>query len=235
MGMWPGDEFFGNRYEYLEEYITVVKELWETGKSDFKGEHFYMDDCRMLPKPAGKIPLICAGQSAAGMGFSAKHADYNFCFGKGLNTPTAFAPTAERLIEAAKKEQRTVTSAVLIMIIADETDDKAMAKWEHYKAGKDQAALDWMSQQGAADKKSGKDTNVRDMTDPTSAVNLNMGTLVGSYASVAAMLDEIDSVPGCEGVLLTFDDFIVGMDDFGNKIQPLMKSRQHLFNASGAA
>jgi pyrimidine oxygenase len=73
------------------------------------------------------------------------------------------------------------------------------------------------------------------MTDPTSAVNLNMGTLVGSYASVAAMLDEIDSVPGCEGVLLTFDDFIVGMDDFGNKIQPLMKSRQHLFNASGAA
>ncbi|MEC9262607.1 MAG: pyrimidine utilization protein A [Pseudomonadota bacterium] len=235
MGMWPGDEFFGNRYEYLEEYITVVKELWETGKSDFKGEHFKMDDCRMLPKPEGKIPLICAGQSAAGMGFSAKHADYNFCFGKGLNTPTAFAPTSERLIEAAKKEQRTVTSAVLIMVIADETDEKAMAKWEHYKAGKDQAALDWMSQQGAADKKSGKDTNVRDMTDPTSAVNLNMGTLVGSYASVAAMLDEIDTVPGCEGVLLTFDDFIVGMDDFGNKIQPLMKSRQHLYDAPGAA
>ena len=29
MGMWPGDEFFGNRYEYLDEYIKVVKELWE--------------------------------------------------------------------------------------------------------------------------------------------------------------------------------------------------------------
>ena len=235
MGMWPGDEFFGNRYEYLDEYITVVKELWETGKSDFKGEHFQMDDCRMLPKPQRKIPLICAGQSAAGMDFSARHADYNFCFGKGVNTPTAFAPTAARLTEAAEKHGRSVGSAVLVMVIADETDEKAMAKWESYKDGKDQSALDWMATQGAADKKSGKDTNIRDMTNPTSAVNLNMGTLVGSYASVASMLDEIATVPGCEGVLLTFDDFLKGMDDFGTKIQPLMKSRQHLLNTSGAA
>lgn len=235
MGMWPGDEFFSNRYEYLDEYIQVVKELWETGQSNFKGEHFQMDDCRMLPKPQSKIPLICAGQSAAGMDFSARHADYNFCFGKGVNTPTAFAPTAARLTEAAKQHGRDVGSAVLIMVIADETDELAMAKWESYKEGKDQAALDWMAAQGAADKKSGKDTNVRAMTNPTSAVNLNMGTLVGSFEAVAAMLDEIATVPGCEGVLLTFDDFLQGMDDFGTKIQPLMKSRQHLHSASGAA
>jgi pyrimidine oxygenase len=228
MGMWPGDEFFSSRYDYLGEYIKVCKELWETGQSDFKGEHFQMDDCRMLPKPQKKIPIICAGQSAAGMEFSAQHADYNFCFGKGLNTPTAFAPTAERLIGVAQKMGRQVGSVVLIMVICDETDEKAMAKWELYKEGKDQSALDWMANQGAADKKPSKDTNIRDMTDPTSAVNLNMGTLVGSFASVAAMLDEIDTVPGCEGVLLTFDDFVQGMDDYGQKIQPLMKSRQHI-------
>ena len=92
-----------------------------------------------------------------------------------------------------------------------------------------------MAEQGAADKTSGKDTNVRDMTNPTSAVNLNMGTLVGSYASVASMLDEIATVPGCGGVLLTFDDFLIGMDDFGTKIQPLMKSRQHVTATPGAA
>jgi pyrimidine oxygenase len=234
MGMWPGDEFFSNRYEYLGEYIKVCKELWETGKSDFKGDHFQMDDCRMLPMPQKKIPIICAGQSTAGMEFSAQHADYNFCFGKGVNTPTAFAPTAERLIGVAQKAGRKVSSVVLIMVIADETDEKAMAKWELYKDGKDQSALDWMTDQGAVDKKSGKDTNIRDMTDPTSAVNLNMGTLVGSFASVAAMLDEIDTVPGCEGVLLTFDDFIQGMDDYGQKIQPLMTSRQHITSSAVA-
>jgi pyrimidine oxygenase len=52
-----------------------------------------------------------------------------------------------------------------------------------------------------------------------------MGTLVGSYASVARMLDEIDTVNGVKGVMLTFDDFVTGMDVFGTKVQPLMKTR----------
>ena len=52
-----------------------------------------------------------------------------------------------------------------------------------------------------------------------------MGTLVGSYASVAAMLDEIAQVPNTGGVLLTFDDFIAGVEAFGTRIQPLMAGR----------
>ncbi|MGC1330485.1 MAG: pyrimidine utilization protein A, partial [Pseudomonas sp.] len=52
--------------------------------------------------------------------------------------------------------------------------------------------------------------------------------LVGSWASVARMLDEVASVPGTQGVMLTFDDFVQGVEDFGEKIQPLMSSRQHI-------
>ncbi len=66
------------------------------------------------------------------------------------------------------------------------------------------------------------------MADPTSAVNINMGTLVGSYANVARMLDEIATVPGMQGVMLTFDDFLEGVEAFGQKIQPLMQSRRHI-------
>jgi pyrimidine oxygenase len=66
------------------------------------------------------------------------------------------------------------------------------------------------------------------MADPTSAVNINMGTLVGSYATVASLLDEMAEVPGTEGVLLTFDDFVQGVQAFGERIQPLMKSRAHV-------
>jgi pyrimidine oxygenase len=225
MGMWPGDEFFATRYEYLSEYVQVLRELWETGHSDFKGEHFRMEDCRLSPRPQAPVKVICAGQSGAGMEFSARYADYNFCFGKGVNTPTAFAPAAEKLIEATATTGRHVTSYVLMMVIADETDAAARAKWESYKAGADQEAIAWLGAQGAADTKSGGDTNVRQMADPTSAVNINMGTLVGSYQSVARMLDEIAEVPGTEGVLLTFDDFLEGVTAFGERIQPLMRSR----------
>jgi len=95
-----------------------------------------------------------------------------------------------------------------------------------YKSGADAAALAWLTDQSSKDTKSGSDTNVRQMADPTSAVNINMGTLVGSYANVAKMLDEIATVPGTEGILLTFDDFVNGIENFGQYIQPLMKTRQ---------
>ncbi|MFD1702530.1 pyrimidine utilization protein A [Methylopila henanensis] len=225
MGLWPGDEYFGRRYEYLAEYVQILRDLWETGSSDRKSDFFQMNDCRLSPRPEGEMKIICAGQSDAGMAFSAKYADYNFCFGKGLNTPTAFASTVERLSRWTDETGRNVTSFALFMIIADETDEAARAKWELYKSGADEEALKWLVDQSNVDKSSGKDTNVRQMADPTSAVNINMGTLVGSYANVARMLDEIDTVPGCEGVLLTFDDFVKGVDDFGERIQPLMRSR----------
>lgn len=226
MGMWPGDEFFGTRYQYLGEYAQVLRDLWATGRSDFKGEHFQMEDCRVSPTPQADMKIICAGSSDAGMAFSAQYADYNFCFGKGVNTPTAFAPAAERLQAACAKTGRHVTSCVLFMVIADETDEAARAKWEHYKAGADEEAIAWLGEQGAADK--GADSNIRQMADPTSAVNINMGTLVGSYANVARMLDEIATVPGMQGVMLTFDDFLKGVEAFGQKIQPLMQSRRHV-------
>jgi pyrimidine oxygenase len=35
-------------------------------------------------------------------------------------------------------------------------------------------------------------------------------------------------VPGTGGVMLTFDDFLEGIEKFGQFVQPLMKSRQHI-------
>ena len=39
------------------------------------------------------------------------------------------------------------------------------------------------------------------------------------------MLDELAAVPGVAGAMLTFDDFVVGMEQFGTRIQPLMRCR----------
>ena len=52
--------------------------------------------------------------------------------------------------------------------------------------------------------------------------------LVGSYETVARLMDEIAEVKGAAGVMLTFDDFLVGLDQFGQHIQPLMKTRTHV-------
>jgi pyrimidine oxygenase len=225
MGLWPGEKHFKNRYEYLAEYATVLKELLFTGRSDFKGEFFQMEDCRVSPHP-NDTKIICAGSSDEGLAFTAKYADYAFALGKGTNTPAAFAPVNGRLKAAAEKTGRDVKSFILFMIIADETDEKAMAKWQLYREGADQEALAWLTNQAAPNAAAGATTNTAQLAAPESAVNLNMGTLVGSYESVARMLDEVAAVPDTGGVLLVFDDFIRGIEDFGEKIQPLMACRQ---------
>lgn len=226
MGIWPGNSYFGYRYDYATEYVKVMKELWSKGVSNFKGKHFKMEDCRMLPKPSSDIQIVAAGQSGRGMEFASELADYNFVMGMGVNTPTAIAAGNERLVEAAKKSGRDVGAYVLFMIIADETNELAEAKWQKYRDGADVDALAWMADQGKKDEKADASATANSINLPEGAVNFNMGTLVGSYEKIAGLLDEVAEVPGTKGIMMTFDDFLVGIEQFGERIQPLMKSRK---------
>jgi len=232
MGLWPGESHYKDRYSYLAEYATVLKELMETGRSDFKGKYLTMTDCVVSPKPTD-VKIICAGSSDEGLAFTAQYADYSFALGKGTNTPTAFAPVNDRLAAAKAKTGRDVGSYILFMIIADDTDEKAMAKWQSYRAGADQEALAWLTNQAAPNAQGGtSNTNTTQLAAPESAVNLNMGTLVGSYDSIAKMLDEVAAVPDTKGVLLVFDDFVQGVEAFGTRIQPKMRSRADVASAA---
>ena len=226
MGLWPGAEHYTRRYEYCAEYVTIMKDLWTRGVSDHKGEFFQMDDCRCLPLPSRQIPIICAAQSDAGTRYAATHADYNFCVSFGVNTPTALAPSVARLVAATEATGRHCGALVLTMIIADETDEAAFAKWEHYKAGTDYEALAWRDEQSNDDPATGTFARANRIKLVGEKLPTNQGLLIGSYAHVAAMLDELSTVPGVEGVMLTFDDFVIGMEQFGTRIQPLMRCRE---------
>ncbi|MER7989827.1 pyrimidine utilization protein A [Streptomyces noursei] len=227
MGLWPGDEHFGNRYARAVEYVTVLKQLWSRGTSDFKGEFYSMDGCVLSPRPAGgHIDVVAAGQSGAGMRFAAEHADYNFVLGSGVNTPLAFRDTAAALAAAARETGRDVGALPLFMVIADETDEAARTKWQHYHDTADRAALAYMAGESATDTTSEGSATARTIALPEGAVNFNMGTLVGSYETVAGMLDEIAGIPGTKGIMLVFDDFLEGVEHFGTRIQPLMESRK---------
>ncbi|MBJ3778365.1 pyrimidine utilization protein A [Acuticoccus mangrovi] len=230
MGLWPGEAHFARRYEYATEYVKIMKELWATGVSNFKGEYFQMDDCVLSPRPSAKIDLLSAGQSDRGMRFVAEECDMNFVGSMGLNDPSTIAPVAARLMAAGAETGRDVSALVLLMVIADETDEKAFAKWERYCAGTDIEALAWQAAQA------GQDVNASDASTAAKLAKqienpepTRMLKLIGSYENVAWMLDEVAATPGLAGAMLTFDDFIVGMEQFGEHIQPKMQSRRHLY------
>ena len=234
MGLWPGEAHFARRYDYVSEYVRIMQELWTTGRSDFKGEFFQMDDCRLSPRPSRPITLVGAGQSDRGMRFVAEYGDYNFLGSPGLNEPNAPLVVLDRLNAAVAASGRDVGALLLLMVIAAETDEAAFAKWDHYKAGTDLEALQWQATQASADTKAQDGSTASNLArvvrDPQPTGILKF---IGSYASVARMLDEVAALPGLRGVMLTFDDFIVGMEQFGEHIQPLMNSRRHVGSAAG--
>ena len=221
MGLWPGDWYYEKRYDYATEYVTIMKELWATGVSDFKGEYFQLDDCRMSPPPRnGKVPLVCAGQSDRGMEFCADYGDYQFIIGTG--DLDVVRSDAARLMAAAETSGRDVGVYVLFQITMGETDDEAEAKWQHYRDGADLEAIKFMTGQAELDTAG---ATAEKITEMKGAFNLNIGPIVGSHATIAARLDEIAEIPGVAGVMCVFDDYPVATEEFGAKVMPLMKSR----------
>ena len=235
MGLWPGDHHFGERYDYSTEYVRVMQELWAQGHSDLKGRYFQMDACKLSPRPVAPIKLVAAGQSDRGMEFAAQYCDFNFALGEGVNEPTKAAGVPARMLAHAAKTGRDVGSYMLYMVIADETDETALAKWQLYNEGADVGALAHLLGKVAEDTAWSDTSMAAAIQRADLPINFNMGTLVGSYARVAAMLDEASTIPGVKGIMLTFDDFLAGMDAYGTRIQPLMHCRKHILTSHSGA
>jgi pyrimidine oxygenase len=138
-----------------------------------------------------------------------------------------------RLVAATRETGRDCGALVLTMIIADETDEAAFAKWQHYRDGTDLEAIAYRDAQAKDDPSTDiySQPNRRAILG-TDKLPTNQGVLVGSYASIARMLDEMSTVPGVRGVMMTFDDFVVGMEQFGTRIMPLMRCLENRRNAA---
>lgn len=67
---WLAEEFaalnasFDDRGRRLDEYVAVMRALWQGDKTTFDGEFFHLQNCIMRPRPAqGTIPVIVGGHT----------------------------------------------------------------------------------------------------------------------------------------------------------------------------
>ena len=216
MGIWPGDDHYEHRYDYSSEYVTVLKELWETGHSDFKGKFFWMEDCQVKPLPHGKIEIVSACSSPRGQRFTAEFCDYQFTHADG---PEGLKEINEQLEAEAVKAGRSgeVHNYPLYMVIMDETDELAQARVDKYNAGTDYEAIAFT--QGQAAKDTNSPTSLR-RTQARKAVGEH--AIVGSPQTVANFFNKLAEVDPNVGIMLTFDDFLEGIERFGKDVMPLL-------------
>jgi pyrimidine oxygenase len=218
MGLWRGDEYFKYRYEYAEEYIECLQRLWATGRTSFKGRFFELDDCKSLPTPSRRVPIVCAGQSDRGIKFVAEHADCSFLGGQDDSLADLGRLNA-KLQTAAQGFGRQVNAYVLLTVIAEETDAKAEAMRDFYIAHSDKAAMqEWA-------RVAGLDWSRATYKDLAVQTFMAIPYVAGSYQTVADYLDGL-AENGVAGVCFIFPDYARDLQRLVDNVLPLMKHRK---------
>ena len=224
MGLWRGDEYYDQRYQYAADYLTILQDLWKNGRSTHKSDFFNLEDCSCLPTPGREIDIVSAGMSPKGVDFVAKHAGHNF-----IMSPTGKVKEISESVKAkGKKYGRNVGTYALFQIVAAQTDSEAFEFGDHIINEADKGAIANII--GSAE----LDSNASGTSDHLKAALtlgledgnmafMGMPVICGSYETVAQKIDSIAKETGVDGMLFSWPDFVEGTKDFGQKIMPKLQ------------
>ena len=100
---------FDHRVSRFEEAFTIIRELLRTGRSDFRGTYYRLDDCELLPlgpRPGGP-PLMVGSEGPRMLGITLPHVDaWNAWFTWFGNTPDGYRPMRQRIDAACRAAGR---------------------------------------------------------------------------------------------------------------------------------
>jgi pyrimidine oxygenase len=100
----------------------------------------------------------------------------------------------------------------------------------HYAAGADLEAIEYVTAQYALDtaKDGSSARTVERRRNPDGRISPYYGgnwPVAGSPETIARHIDTLAAVDGTVGIMLTFDDFIDGLERFGTEVMPLLECR----------
>jgi pyrimidine oxygenase len=214
MGIVP-EGYNQNRYQYAEEWTSVLKALWTQEKVTFKGRFFNLVDCVSDPKPRQKPypPIISAGLSDEGLRFGAKHSDYAFM---GLR-----AEEIARTRAFAREYGRSVKVATNLFLLPRATDEEAMTELRLLREELDHEALDNLI---ASTERDMRDAKRADWLRAPTVIGFGNGAPVpGSPDTIARKLAKIIVDSDVDALQFTFLDFPNDLAVFRDKIGPILK------------
>lgn len=212
-GLWPGDEYFTHRYDYATEYVEVLRKIWSGEPVTHHGQFFDLDEHLGLPVPATSPRIVCAGQSDAGMRFCASVGDYNFVNAADVATARDLVARTSHFAEEAGRKLGTY--ALFTLVCAD-TDAEAERRAQHIREGADLEALRNFMAAARSDPVGVSPAKLQ------AQAFMGFPTLIGSYERVAETLCALRDDAGVSGVLLTWPDFLQGVDEFAQRISPML-------------
>lgn len=193
-----------DRYARTSEFLDVLKGVWHGGPFDYEGR-FYRVEGAGLPAPLARQPfpeIYFSGSSPAAIRAAGRHADHYLSW---LEPFPALAAKFGTVREHSEELGRSPRFAVRIDVLARETEEEAWDEiergWRHVdpaalrgpEAGGD--SVGWLRGQSFVDWPVTGPRELEAAPNVWGGFHLLRGGpafgLVGSYAQVAARLDEL--------------------------------------------
>jgi alkanesulfonate monooxygenase SsuD/methylene tetrahydromethanopterin reductase-like flavin-dependent oxidoreductase (luciferase family) len=209
------------RYDYGSEWIEVVRRLWTDDKPfDFDGKYLHVTGAVSEPKPV-QMPtpvLLNAGNSPAGIDFSARYVDFNFAT---VDTPENGAKYAKLVRDRARQEyQRDIGVMTFAFIICRDTEKEAQQVKESILAAGDyDGAKNLMAVLGMQSASFQEQIRVYQ-----ERFILGWGgyPIIGTPEQVVEELQTLSDA-GMDGVILGFLDYYEEMAYFEKNVMPLLR------------
>jgi alkanesulfonate monooxygenase SsuD/methylene tetrahydromethanopterin reductase-like flavin-dependent oxidoreductase (luciferase family) len=234
VGGWnkPELEMFGapikehdQRYDHLAEWIQIVEKLWtEYEEFDFDGRFFKVIGGSSLPKPIQKPypPIMNAGGSDRGRRFACQYADMCFVIIKSED-PAKMRAEVDSYKRTAREEfGREVQVWSYGFVVQRDSQAEADKYLHHYSVECENKGVadGWMAMQG-------EQTQLMPPSAlPAFRQRFVAGSggfpLVGTPDRIAERLELLSSC-GIDGMLLTWVDFVEGLDSFNAHVMPRLE------------
>jgi len=210
------------RYEIAEEFVMLMERLWrEPENLSYDGKFWSLEEAYVSPKPlARKCIMVSAGSSPAGIAYAARHTDLMFITSPAGAEPSdalASLPEHTANIKAAGRALgRDLKLIIHPMVLCRDTESEARKLADQIIEHTDKVATDnFLRPFEQGDQSSWKGFK-RD-----SAVLGGNVNLVGTPSQVVDWFIAAKAA-GCDGVQISFFDFLPDLEHFGNKVLPMM-------------
>ena len=227
------------RYQRCDEFLTIVRRLWQGETVDFSGEHLSVEAARLDQIPDPLPDIYFGGSSEAAGRVAAKHVDVYLTWGE---PPSAVAEKIAWIRGLAEAEPsrggRPIRFGIRMHTITRDTSEEAWAEAGRLLAGIDdetmasvQAGLRRSESEGQRrmlELNAGSRDDLEIYPNVWAGVGLVRGgagtALVGSHEEVADRIVEYAEL-GIEEFVLSAYPHLEGAYTFGEGVLPILAER----------